>query len=681
MKVRSLLATAMFIAFNLHGQTLTPEILMSLKRVSEPRISPDGTKIIYQVRTMDIGANNGNTDIYLMDADGKNVKAIANTSANETSAKWIENGNKIAFLTESAGETQLFEMMPDGSNRTQVTIHKGGITNYGYSASGSYIWFSADVKLEQNPAEIYPDLPKTNGARIIDGLNYRHWNVWSDYTYSHIFVGQRIGGKFISITDIMSNEKFDAPNKPNDGDEQMAFSADEKYLAYACKKLHGTNYAISTNTDIYLYDIKANLTTNVSNQLPGYDNVPVFAPNSKSLLWLSMAEAGYEADRTRLMQYDLTTKKTTDLITKFDYSIGKFDFNAASNMVYFIAGIDATDQLFSYDLNPKSKTPLRKITYLEADITDFSLSSSLKKDKIIVALMRHDLPTEIFDVDLKTGATKPLSAVNKPVLDKIKMGKSQKRMIKTSDGKNMLTWVIYPPDFDPTKKYPALLYCQGGPQSTVSQFFSYRWNFELMAAKGYIVVAPNRRGLPSFGEAWNDAIRNDWGGQAMTDLLTAIDDVSAEPYVDKNKLACVGASFGGYSAYWLAGHHNKRFKAFIAHCGVFNLESMYGTTEEIWFTNTDFNGPYWNEPKPKSYSQFSPHDFVQNWDAPMLVIHNEKDFRVPLSQGMEAFTAAQLRGIPSRFLYFPDEGHWVQKPQNAILWQRIFFDWLDKYVK
>ncbi|HQU99845.1 MAG TPA: prolyl oligopeptidase family serine peptidase, partial [Bacteroidia bacterium] len=573
------------------AQTLTPEILMSLKRVNEPRLSPDGSKILYQVRTMDVGANTGNTDIYIMDADGKNVKPLANTATNETSAKWIEQGNKIAYLTETGGETQLFEMLPDGGNKTQVTAHKGGITNYGYSKQGNYFWFSADVKLEQNPAEIYPDLPKVNGARIIDGLNYRHWNVWSDYTYSHIFVGRKVGGKLISTNDIMSNERFDAPNKPNDGDEQMAFSADEKYLAYACKKLRGTDYAVSTNTDIYLFDLTANTTTNISSNMPGYDNMPVFAPDNKSILWLSMAEAGYEADRTRLMQCDLATKNTKELLSNFDYSIGKFDFNALGNKIYFIAGVEATDQLFSLDVASKSKNTLRKITNVEADITDLSIATKNKEDKIIVALMRHDLPTEIFNVDLKTGNTLQISAVNKALLSNIKMGKSQKRMVKTSDGKAMLTWVIYPPDFDPAKKYPALLYCQGGPQSTVSQFFSYRWNFELMAANGYIVVAPNRRGLPSFGETWNDAIRNDWGGQAMTDLLSAIDDVANEPYVDKNKLACVGASFGGYSAFWLAGHHNKRFKAFIAHCGVFNLESMYGTTEEIWFTNTDMGGP------------------------------------------------------------------------------------------
>ncbi|MEO8146260.1 MAG: S9 family peptidase [Bacteroidia bacterium] len=672
----------LLLSSQLHAQrVMTPEILMTLKRISEPRLSPDGKKILYNVRTMDIAANNGNNDIYIVDADGKNVVAIANTKSNETAARWIAGGTKIAYLDDITGDAQIYEMNIDGSSKTQVSNNTGGITNYGYSPKGGYVWFTADVKLDKNPAEIYPDLPKAKDARIIDGLMYRHWNVWSDYTYSHLFVAKYVNGKLETPKDVMPTERFDTPTKPDDGDEQIAFNYDDTKIAYSCKKFSGTAYATSTNTDIYVFDIVTGATENVSRDMDGYDKQPAFSTDGKSMLWLSMEEPGYEADRNRLMIYDIVTKTKKELLTNFDYSVSKADYNAKGNMIYFIAGINATEQVLSYDLNPKAKTPMRQITNVVADITDYSLSSTAKEPVMIIGLMRHDLPVEIFNVDLKTGNTNQISQVNTQLLSTLSLGKTEKRMVKTTDGKEMLTWVIYPPNFDPAKKYPALLYCQGGPQSTVSQFFSYRWNFQMMAAKGYIVVAPNRRGLPSFGEKWNDDIRGDWGGQPMNDLLSAIDDVSKENYVDKNRLGCVGASFGGYSVYWLAGHHNKRFKAFIAHDGVFDLKSMFGMTEEVWFPTTDFEGPYWKQPTPKSYTKWSPMDYVQNWDTPMLIIHNEKDFRVPVAQGMEAFTAAQMLNVPCRFLYFPDEGHWVLKPQNEILWQRVFFDWLDKYLK
>lgn len=661
---------------------LTPEILFKLGRISEARISPDGKTVIYNVRTFDIPANKGNSDIYRMDIAGGNVSRIAGGMEDETSGKWRPDGLKIGFLSDKDGSTQLWEMNPDGSLKTKVTNIDGGITNYGYAPTGTYIWFTADVKIEKKPSEIYPDLPKTDQARIIDNLMYRHWNAWSDYTYSHLFISPYADGKLTGTpTDIMKGERFDTPMKPHGGDEQITFNGNATKVAYTCKKLYGTDYAVSTNSDIFVYDLASQQNENISTGMPGYDMNPVFSPDGKYLMWLSMEIPGYEADRNRLFVYNSIAKERKELFSGFDYSVEKAEFNSNSNMVYFIAGINATSQIFSYDLNLKNKKPLRQITSMMADITDFSISSKTPAPVMVSTVMSINKPTEIFTVDLNSGTAKQISTVNNNLLSTISMGQVEKRMIKTTDGQDMLTWVIYPPDFDKTKKYPALLYCQGGPQSTVSQFWSYRWNFELMAANGYIVVAPNRRGLPSFGEKWNDEIKGDWGGQAMKDLLSAIDEVAKEPFIDKDKLGSVGASFGGYSVYWLAGNHNKRFKTFIAHCGVFNLESMFGSTEEIWFPNYDLEGPYWQTPKPKSYDLHSPHQFVKNWDTPMLVIHNEKDFRVPLGQGMEAFTAAQLMKLPSRFLYFPDEGHWVNKPQNSILWQRVFFDWLDKYLK
>ncbi len=657
-------------------------MLFKMGRVSEVRISPDGKTVIYNVRNFDIAANRGNYDIYRMESGGANATRLAAGPENETAAKWRPDGLRIGYLSNKDGSNQLYEMNPDGSNKQKVSAVEGGISNFGYSPDGSKIWYTADVKLDKRPSEIYPDLPRTDGARIIDNLNYRHWDSWSDYTYSHLFIAGYQDGKLTGTpADLMKGERFDTPLKPMGGDEQICFSPDGKKIAYTCKKLFGADYAVSTNSEIYVYDITAGQNENITNGMAGYDINPVFSPDGKSILWLSMETGGYEADRNRIFVYNYDTKERNELITGFDYSVDKAEFGNKGSMVYFIAGINATQQVFSYDLNPKNKKPLRQITSMNADIHDFSVSASSPVPVMVATVMAINMPDEIFSVDLNSGATKQLSSVNTAALAAIKMGNVEKRMIKTTDGKEMLTWVIYPPDFDKTKKYPALLFCQGGPQSTVSQFFSYRWNFQLMAANGYIVVAPNRRGLPSFGEKWNDDITGDWGGQAMADLLSAIDNVSNEPFVDRDKLGCVGPSFGGYSVYWLAGHHNKRFKAFIAHDGVYNLESMYGGTEEIWFPNHDLEGPYWQTPKPKSYEAFSPHKFVQNWDTPILIISNEKDFRVPVGQGMEAFTAAQLRKIPSRLLYFPDEGHWVLKPQNSILWQRVFFDWLDKYLK
>jgi len=660
---------------------LTPELLFKLGRVSDARLSADGKTVLYNVKTYDIPSNKGNSDIFRMDISGNSVVRLAGGPENESSARWHPGGAKIGFISDKDGSSQMWEMNADGSNKTKISAVEGGISNFGYSPTGTAIWYTADVKLDKKPNQIYPDLPLTENARIIDNLMYRHWSEWHSYSYSHLFIANYSDGKLTGPgTDIMKNERFDTPLKPHGGDEQISFNHDGTKIAYTCKKLFGVEYAISTNSDIYVYDIASRQNENVTGGMPGYDINPVYSDDGKYMLWLSMELAGYEADRNRIFVYNLATKEKKELLSGFDYSVDKV-IPGKNDIFYFTAGINATHQVFSYDMNPKNKKQLKQITSLVADITDFSVSEKTPVPVMIATSMAINTPSEIFTIDLNSGVTKQISKVNTSTLSTIKMGNVEKRMIKTSDGKEMLTWVIYPPDFDRTKKYPALLYCQGGPQSTVSQFFSFRWNFQLMAANGYIVVAPNRRGLPSFGEKWNDVIKGDWGGQPMTDLLSAIDDVAKEPFVDRDKMGCVGASFGGYSVYWLEGHHNKRFKAFISHDGVYNLESMYGGTEELWFTNQDLEGPYWQNPKPASYDKFSPHKFVQNWDTPILIISNEKDFRVPVGQGMEAFTAAQLRKIPSRFLYFPDEGHWVLKPQNSILWQRVFFDWLDRYLK
>lgn len=657
---------------------LTPELLWKLGRVSDPQLSPDGKYVLYIVKMYDLPTNKGNSDIWRMDVSGASAMKLAGTANEETSARWL-NQNKIIYVSDESGDSQLWTMNPDGSSKRQISKIDGGINEYGFNAQGNMIWFSKDVKLVQTMKEKYPDLPLATG-KVYDDLMMRHWNEWADESYSHIFIGSFNNDSLSATTDIMPGEKFDSPMKPFGGAEQVAFTPDGKMIAYSCKKLFGKEYAVSTNSEVYVYDIASRRARNITEGMLGYDMNPAFSPDGKGLIWLSMQTPTYEADRNRIFLYDLSASTKKEVTTGFAYSVEKASWSPDGKKIYFLAGINATQQLFSYDLAPAAKG-LRQITNDVGDHTDFTVAMSGKNPVIVTSMMNISMPTELFSVDEKTGSSKKISKVNDDVLKNIHMGRVEKRMIKATDGKEILTWVIYPPDYTPGLKYPALLYCQGGPQSTVSQFFSYRWNFQLMAANGYIIVAPNRRGLPSFGEEWNRQISGDWGGQAMRDLLSAIDSVSKEPYINRDKLGAVGASFGGYSVYWLAGNHNKRFKAFIAHCGVFDLESMYGSTEELWFPDFDLGGPYWKTPQPGSYHKFSPHEFVKNWDTPMLVIHNEKDFRVPLGQGLEAFTAARVQNIPARFLYFPDEGHWVSKPQNSVMWQRVFFEWLNKYLK
>ncbi len=671
-----------FVSTLSNAQKLTPELLWKLGRVSDPKISADGKTVLYNVRTYDVAENKGQSDIYSISTISGDAINITKSKDDESAARWRPDGKKIGFLAnDKDGVTQLWEMNADGSQRVQVSSFPSDISNFQYSPIGNMIWFTSDVKVDKTTQDLYPDLPKATG-RIYDDLMYRHWTSWEDGAYSHVQIVGYDNGKIVGqIIDLQPKERYDTPLQPNGGEEQITWSPDGKFVAYTCKKLFGKAYAVSTNSDVYLYEIANKKTTNISEGILGYDVNPRFSPDGTKLQWLSMATAIYEADRNRIMQLDFKTNQKVELTKGFDYSVDNAEWSADGKMIYFVCGINATDQLWSLDLDTKNPKPIRQITNDIGDQQAFTFATVGKTTTMVTAMMSISMPTELFKINLKDGTSSQLTFTNKELLDPIKMGKVVKRMVTATDGKQILTWVIYPPDFDPAKKYPTLLYCQGGPQSTVSQFFSYRWNFQLMAANGYIIVAPNRRGLPSFGTEWNQEISGDWGGQCMKDYLSAIDDACKEPYVNKDRLGAVGASFGGYSVYWLAGHHEKRFKTFIAHCGVFDLKSMYGTTEETWFPDYDLGGPYWQTPTPKSYTQFSPIDFVKNWDTPILVIHNEKDFRVPLGQGMEAFSAARLQDIPARFFCFPDEGHWVQKPQNSILWQRVYFDWLDKYLK
>jgi dipeptidyl aminopeptidase/acylaminoacyl peptidase len=660
------------------AERLTPEALWKMKRVSSPAISPDGKTVVFAVKVYDTKTNTSDIDLYTTSVDGGEARLLSGGPQKDMEPSWSPDGKKIYFLSDRTESVQLWSMDSDGAGAQQISSTDGSISSYGIADDGESVWFTKDVKIGKTVKEQYPDLPLTTG-RIYDDLMYMHWDEWQDENWSHVFIAKISDGKLGEATDIMAGEPFDTPMKPFDGGENISWSPDAKLLAYTCKKLSGAEYATSTNSDIYLYDLEKKTTNNLSASNPGYDKNPEFSPDGSKLIWLSMATPKYESDRNRIMEHDLRTGKTEELTKGFDYTVDDASYSHNGSDLFFVCKINATQQIWK--LEQDSSDPFRQLTSDIANHTGFDLWQQKKKSVMITTMMSMSMPTELMSVDLKSGESTQITNLNKDILDNISMGKVEKRMVKATDGEEILTWVIYPPDFDPSKKYPTLLYCQGGPQSTVSQFFSFRWNFQLMAANDYIIVAPNRRGLPSFGEKWNRDISGDWGGQAMKDLLSAIDEVSKEPYVDADRLGAVGASFGGYSVYWLAGNHEKRFKSFIAHDGVFNFESMYGITEEIFFADFDMEGPYWKEPKPKSYTEFSPHLYVNNWDTPILIIHNDKDFRVPLSQGQEAFTAARLHGVDARFLSFPDENHWMLKPQNAILWQRVFFEWLDKYLK
>jgi dipeptidyl aminopeptidase/acylaminoacyl peptidase len=664
-------------------ERLTPELLWSFARVSDPQVSPDGRAVVYGVSKCDVAANRCAADLYVVPTAGGTPRRITSFAGSEFNARWRPDGRRIGFLSAESGSVQLWEVTQEGGDVRRVTDIEGGIGNFLYSPDGGHVSFTRRVKLDRTAAEVHADMPRTS-ARIIDGLLYRHWDTWHDYQYSHVFVAPyRDGALAGEPVDLMPGERFDAPLAPFGGVEQIGWSGDGRRIAYTSKKLHGTAAAVSTDSDIFVYDLATRTTTNITEGMTGYDIEPAFSPDGRQIVWMSMERAGYEADRNRLFVHDFQTGQRRELTVGFDRGAEHPTWAPDGSAIYFQAATDGTVQLFAYEFRPRRGQPgVRQLTEGVHNYSGFTVAQPARGAPVIVASrVSMSMPAEVFRVDPANGRATQLTFENRELLDRIAMGRVEQRLIRATDGQQILTWVIYPPNFDPSRRYPALLYAQGGPQSPVSQFFSYRWNFQIMAANDYIVVAPNRRGTPGLGQAWTDQIGGDWGGQAMRDLLSAIDAVAAEPYVDNDRLGAVGASFGGYSVFWLAGHHQNRFKTFIAHAGVFNLEAMYGATEEIFFVHQDLGGPYWQEPQPASYRQHSPHLFVDRWDTPMLVIHGELDYRVPVTEGMQAFSALQLKGIPSRFLYFPDEGHWILRPQNGIVWQREFFDWLDTYLK
>jgi dipeptidyl aminopeptidase/acylaminoacyl peptidase len=612
-------------------QHMTPELLWKLGRVSAMGISKDGKNIVYKV-------------------------SVPSVAENKSSSKY-------------------YTIPVTGGEAVEVKEYKELLKDKYVSPDGKLFLSFKEVKVEKvNGKDYYPELEKST-VQVYDGLDYRHWDTWNEGIHNHV-VYSPVGDKD-NFIDIMKDEPFDSPQKPFGGEEDYTWSPNGKSIIYVAKKKSGTAYAISTNTDLYEYNLATKVTTNLTPNNPGYDTQPAYSPDG-DLTWLQMKRDGYEADKNDI----IVRHRGVDinLTVGWDGTVDSFTWSEDGKKVYFSAPVDGTKQLFEVNFPGVTRIAIT-VTQITDGMFDVNSIVGFTKNKIITERADMNHATEVYSYDTKKNKWQKLTKVNDAAYAGIAMSKTEKRYVTTTDGKKMLVWVILPPNFDANKKYPTLLYCQGGPQSALTQFYSYRWNFQLMAANGYIVVAPNRRGMPGHGVDWNEAISKDWGGEVMNDYLSAIDDVAKEKYVDKTRLGAIGASYGGYSVYYLAGIHNNRFKTFIAHDGVFNLQSMYGTTEEVFFTNWDSGGPYWdkgNAAAQKTYSKFNPIDKVDQWNTPILIIQGGVDFRVPIGQAQEAFQAAQLKGIKSRFLYFPDENHWVLKPQNAMVWQREFFKWLKE---
>ena len=659
---------------------LTAEVMWKMGRIGSQTLSPDGSKLLYTLTEYNMAENRGLTTLVLRDmTSGEEVRLTDNKSSN-TAPQWLDN-ETIAFMSNRTGEMQVWAMDSKGANLKQVTEVAGGIEGFGIA--GDHAFYTKRVEVAKlKGSNKYEDMDKSK-VRIYDDLMVRHWDYWDDGSYLHVFAADYQDGKIVNGKDVIgADAAYDSPLAPYFDTAEVTLSPDGSLLAYTCKPLTGVEYALSTDSDIFLYNFATEETRNLTKEAAkttddkfvGYDKYPVFSPDGTKIAFRSQRRPGNEADQQRLWVFDLNTNECTYITRGQDYCVTEVVWDG-NDAMYFVLPWRGTHQVAHIDLNGNMKA----ITAGNHDINNFTFAAG----KIVANMNTISKAVELYDVNLETGELTQLTDVNREIYDNIKMGEVQERWITTTDGKKMLTWVILPPNFDPTKKYPTLLYCQGGPQSTVSQFWSYRWNFQLMAAQGYVIVAPNRRGCPSFGQEWTDQISGDYSGQNIKDYLAAIDEVSKEPWVDVDHRGCVGASYGGYSTYYLAGVHENRFKAFIAHCGIFNFESMYGHTEELFFVTNEYGGAYWdkdNATAQRSYAN-SPHKLVANWNAPIMIITGEKDYRIPYSQSLEAFTAARVQGIDARLVSFENEAHQVFQPQNSIVWNREFFDWLDKYLK
>ncbi len=611
-------------------KTMTPELLWQVKKVSPMGISNDGKTLFYKVSTPNMEAN--------------------------------------------SFDSKYYSMPVTGGDFAEITKDEVKVANKNLSANGQYLLMNKAVHVKDvSGKDIYKDLPKSD-AYVYTSLDYRHWDTYNDGSYNHVFYKDVKTG---AETDITPGQPYYTPQAPFGGDEDYVWGPKGENIYYVSKKVAGTEYATSTNTDIYKYNLSDKKTENITEENKGYDTQPAFS-KAGALAYLQMKTPGYEADKNDIIVLQDGVKQ--NITSQWDGTVNGYLWANNNKDIYFTAPVDGTKQIFKVDYPGKT----RKMAVVEQlSKGQFDVTSIVAENNGQLIVTRTDMnhASEVFSFDLKTKTFKQLTQVNTEFYGKLDLPTVEKRMVTTKDGKQMLVWVILPPNFDKNKKYPTLLYAQGGPQSALSQFYSTRWNFQLMASEGYIIVAPNRRGMPGHGVEWNAEISGDWGGGAMQDYLDAIDDISKESYVDKNRLGAIGASFGGYSVFWLAGNHDGRFKTFIAHDGVFDTRAMYGTTEELFFVNHDMGGAYWekdNAIAQKSFNEFNPVTYVDKWDTPIMVIQGGKDYRAPIEQGLGAFQAAQLKGIKSKLLYFPEENHWVLQPQNALVWQREFFSWLKE---
>ena len=665
------------------AERMTPELLWKLGRLGSSCVDSSGTSVAYSVRHYDLEQNSGTSAIYVMDLQtGKQRQLIGNLKS-AAALQFVHRPGGLSLFFEGVpadadkdAKTQVWSVDPAGGKPRQITQLESGVANLKVSPTGKHLAFTAEVKMDKTVNEIYQDLPKAD-ARIIDSLMYRHWNAWHDYAFSHLHVAALNDDDTVGkVVDLMEGVRANCPLPPFGGAEQYNWSPDGKEIAFTAKVVN--NPAESTDSDVYLVAVDGSDTVRcITHGMNGYDNDPVYSPDGKFIAFHSMQRPGFEADRNRIMLFDRASGQMRELTEGLDQTAHGARWMPDSQSLVFRSEHRGCDQLFRIFLNSQGS---QQITH---GLFNWAVHDVLPDGKTLLVASQNMLrPWELSALNLEDQSVTGLTGINDEIYKDLELPEVKQRWVRASDGKMIHNWVIYPPKFDASKKWPMITYCQGGPQGQIGQWFSYRWNFHLMAANDYVILAVNRRGLPGFGQAWNDQISGDWGGQAMQDILASTDELMMEPYVDTQRLAAIGASFGGYTVYWLMGNHQDRFACMIAHCGVFNLESMYGSTEELFFPTWDLGGAYWDSERvQKMYDRFSPHRFVRHWRTPLLVVHGEKDFRVPVTQGMEAFTAAQLQGVPSRFLYYPDEGHWVLGPQNGVLWHRVFFDWLGRYCK
>ena len=660
-----------FAFYSMNAEVLDTKKLLELNKISDFHISPNGLYSVTVISNTDIEGNKSKSHLHLINNKNKEIKQFTTTGAHNSSAVWDSKSENIYFLSDRSDESQVWKININGGEASQVTKLKDGVGNFKLSPNEKYLSFTYEVEIGKTIEQIYKDnefkLDKIN-AKVYDDLMLRHWDHYEDNKWSHIYIMDIATG---DTTDIMTGEAFDSPLSPFGGREQYNWSADSKSIAYTCKKVE--NYAQSTNSDIYLYNLDSKKTVNITEGLVGYEIDPIFSPDGKYIAFHSMKRASYESDKNRIMLYDISSKVIREVSDKLDQPANKTLWRNNNELVFMAPDGKGTNQLYVIELNGI----YRLITSGVEDNGLRGLSIAGDGNTIIYSKENYSTPPEIYTLNIKTKMESKLTSLNDDLVKDIDKCTYEAKWIDASDGKKIHTWVVYPPNFDKNKKYPMLVYCQGGPQQQISQYFSYGWSMWLFASKGYIVVAPNRRGCPGFGQDWTDAINQDWGGMPADDIMQAAKEMASKSFVDNNKIAAVGASAGGYMAFWLAGQQSDFFGAFVSHCGVFDLYSMYGSTEEIFFPNFDYGGAYWEN--EEFYKKNSPHNFVKNWKKPILIITGEKDYRVPYTQSLEAFTAARAQGVPARILIYPNENHWVLHPQEQVLWYEEFFRFLKDY--